>query len=191
MSDKIYEFITNISAPPIFSGFVIFLFVFYIPNGELSFFVEMLLSLIFASFLPLGIILISNKVGWTEYLHVPKRQNRTRIYFSIFFSYVLGAFTFWYFSTYPLFIMFVAYMIISLVLGTVNLFYKVSVHTAGIVAPVTVLSYVVSPVFSLLYFFLVPVYCSRYMLDAHSHKQLLCGIFIGFIVTLVVLYFFY
>ena len=69
-------------------------------------------------------------------LYVSKRETRTPIFLMAIISYSVAALIFLVTSTKIMFLLALGYTLVSIILMVVNLFWKVSVHCAGVTGPI-------------------------------------------------------
>lgn len=185
--EDFYSTVSKIFSGPVFPIFVVFMFVLSSENLRgVSLLGGLAIGWTFLSFIPLVTVIYAKKMGWSESFDVPRRKNRTKVFLPVIVSYVIASTIFWYLSSHVLFMISLAYVLVTSSLAVANLFWKVSIHAAGIAGPTTALVYVFGAKFAILYALLIPVCLSRYRLRAHTKKQLVGGIILSVIVTLAV-----
>jgi membrane-associated phospholipid phosphatase len=75
------------------------------------------------------------------------------------------------------------YFVNALIMAFITLFWKISIHTAGIVGPLTVLIYKLGWVYLLLYLIVIPVAVARIKLKKHTILQVTVGAILMFLTT--------
>ena len=84
-----------------------------------------------------------------------------------------------------------AYLFVDIAIMVNNLFWKISIHAAGIAGPTTALVYVFGTKFIFLYIFTALVFYIRLKLKAHTLYQLMAGCAVAIGVTFLMDLFFY
>lgn len=185
---EVHRIVSRIFSAPIFSFCVVPLFA-YFPGeglGQLDPLSSVLIGWIFLGCVPLSVIFYAKMAGWSEDFSIPRRGKRTRVFLLVIASYLVSASIFLHFSNHLMFMISLAYVTVTTCMTLVNVFWKISIHAAGIAGPTTALVYVFGAEFSLLYLFLIPVSVSRFRLKVHSKLQLLAGAILSMIVTFLV-----
>ena len=186
-SSLLAEIISIIYLPPLVSLWLFIVFAFYSPaeigNPSLFF---VFVGITFFTILPLlTLILLARDHGPT--FAVP-RDSRNLSYTVVFFEYIVGTLIFYLGNVIILFIIGLIYIAIITALMVINLFWKISVHAAGVSGPATFCLYFFGPltvwaVPLLLSIFLV--IWARLQLKAHTFSQLVAGTLIASIITLI------
>jgi membrane-associated phospholipid phosphatase len=119
------------------------------------------------------------------------RSARHLSYVIVFFEYVIGTLIFYLSNAIILFVIGLIYITIIAALMIINLFWKISVHSAGISGPATFCIYIFGPVtiwaFPLIVFVLLVLW-ARWRLQAHNVSQLAGGTLVASIITLLISY---
>ncbi|MBU3896345.1 MAG: hypothetical protein KJ697_00200 [Nanoarchaeota archaeon] len=181
---KIYNFISFILAAPIVAIYVSIIFAFFGPEQ----FVNM--NRIVAAFLGslfLGVIPLTTTVMLYKFKAIndvaPKKEDRPMGYVVGIMSFIFALILFYYFDSRVMFLISLAYIVVSSVSLLVNKFSKLSVHVAGVIGPITALVYVFGLGLIPLYVLVLPVAYARIKLKAHSLMEVLLGVIVGFSVT--------
>ena len=169
-------------APQIYGGLVAYALWHHFRAGSVEALAVLLLT---QTVLPLLPILIDTLRGKVD-IFVTERVKRWKYYLLTLLSYAVG-------TVYVLkrdlsvYVPFYAsYALIATVMAVITLRWKISVHTAGIAGPTTVLVYMLGLDKAFLYLLLIPVAWARHELRAHTAMQLLAGAFVAFALTLLV-----
>ena len=192
---KIAEIISTVTNPPIITIplFLIICIVLSFDNGAFDFnkfIVLELISLVFASILPMAIILF-----WAKKLNTDKdisnRQDRFTPLIVGIVSYFIG-FLISLFVNLDNFLtlLLLCYSVNTGVVLLITFKWKISVHTTGLSGPVGALILLLGPfgaVFGILYPLMI---WSRVLLKKHTLSQAICGGVQGFFLTVVEMYLF-
>jgi hypothetical protein len=118
-------------------------------------------------------------------LYVSKRETRTPIFLMAIASYSVAALIFLVTSTKIMFLLALGYTLVSIILMVVNLFWKVSVHCAGVTGPIFSLIFVFGINALPLSLIIGLVGWSRIKLKNHTFAQTLVGTLISLTVGVV------
>ncbi|MBQ6512565.1 hypothetical protein [Methanobrevibacter sp.] len=190
---KIAETISTITNPPIITIplFLIICIVLSYENGVFSlnkFIVLELISLVFASILPMAIILY-----WAKKLNTDKdisnRQDRFTPLIVGVVSYLIGFFISLLLNVdHFLTLLLLCYAVNTFIVMLITLKWKISVHTTGMSGPVGALILLLGP-FGALFAILYPIMIwSRVLLEKHTLAQAICGAVQGFFLTVLEMY---
>lgn len=187
---KIHELNSAIfSAPAVGVYSSIFFSVFSpIGLGKMELWSSILVGFVFLGLLPLLIILLFAR-KYSIKIDIYDRKRRTPIFFIIIINYIFGSFIFWVFNNYTMFLIAFSYVVVTSAIMFINLFWKISVHTAGLTGPLTAMVYVFGSSLLPLFLLVVPVAYSRYKLESHNRKQLLAGVLVAIFITYIIYYF--
>lgn len=190
---KIADIISTITNPPIITiplFLIICLTLSFDGNGfDFSKFIVLeLVSLIFASVLPMAIILY-----WAKKLNTDKDiSNRGDRYTPLvvgIISYLIGFFVCIIFNLdYFITLLLLCYAVNTGVVLLITTKWKISVHTTGLSGPVGALILLLGPIgalFGILYPILI---WSRVLLKKHTLAQAICGAVQGFFLTVLEMY---
>lgn len=190
---KVAEAVSTITNPPIICIplFLIICVVLSFEDGVFNmskFIVLELISLVFASILPMAII-----VFWAKKLNTDKdisnRQDRFTPLIVGVVSYFIGfAISFMMNVDRFLTLLLLCYCVNTFIVMLITTRWKISVHTTGLSGPVGALILLLGPVgamFGILYPILI---WSRVLLEKHTLAQAICGAVQGFFLTVVEMY---
>ncbi|WP_405290533.1 hypothetical protein [Methanobrevibacter sp.] len=190
---KIAEKISTITNPPIITIplFLIICIVLSFENGAFNFnkfIVLELISLVFASVLPMAIILF-----WAKKLNTDKdisnREDRfmplvigiVSYFIGVLVSFILNADNF-------LTLLLLCYAVNTGVVLLITIKWKISVHTTGISGPIAALILLLGP-FGAVFGVIYPIVIwSRVLLKKHTLSQAICGGVQGFFLTVIEMY---
>ena len=169
-------------APQIYGGLVAYALWLHFQAGGVE---ALLVLLLTQTILPLLPILIDTQRGKID-IFVTERVKRWKYYLLTLLSYMAGI-AYVLERDLSMYVPFYAsYTLIATVMAAITLRWKISVHTAGIAGPTTVLVYMLGLDKAFLYLLLIPVAWARHELRAHTAMQLLAGAIVAFVLTLVV-----
>lgn len=150
-----------------------------------------LIGIIFMTLAPMVLVFVfvrSNKITDPD---LPDRRERFIPYISIVGLYVIGFVVYWLLHVpYPILAITASYIAVTLVGAFVSLFWKISMHMAGIAGPITALVFLVNPLFVFAYVFLVPLGWARYTLKKHTFSQIIFGSGFSMILTYLIIWLF-
>lgn len=124
-------------------------------------------------------------------MEVHKKKKRTFFFLMAIASYILSSAIFYLLDYHAMFFISLAYAFVATAVMLVNMFWKISVHSAGVAGPTTALVCVFGAALIPLYIFTVAVVYVRLKLKAHTPPQLLAGALIAIAVTFLTYFFFY
>ena len=190
---KIAKTISTITNPPIITIplFLIMCIVLSFEDGVFNvskFIVLELISLVFASVLPMGIILF-----WAKRLNTDKdisnRQDRFTPLIVGVVSYLIGFFISLLLNIdYFLTLLLLCYAVNTFIVMLITNQWKISVHTTGLSGPVGALILLLGPVGALFGILYPIVIWSRVLLEKHTLAQAICGAVQGFFLTVLEMY---
>lgn len=192
---KIAERISTLTNPPIITIplFLIICIVLSFDDGvfNLSKFIALeLISLVFASVLPMAIILYwAKKLGTDK--DISNRSDRSTPLIVGVISYFIGflislAANLSNFMT----ILLLCYSVNTLIVMIITLKWKISVHTTGLSGPIGALILLLGP-FGAIFAIIYPIVIwSRVLLKKHTMAQAICGAVQGFFLTIFEMYIF-
>lgn len=175
---NIQKFISLALSPPLFAAYASVIFSFATENILAS----LLPSLLFLCLIPIIVVFYFSKRFKTS-LDMPEKENRNLCYFLVVLSYIVSSIFFYFTNNHLMFLISLAYATVTTACAVINLFCKISAHTAGIVGPVTALVYVFGLNFSFLYILAIPIIWVRLKMKIHNIKQIILGLIIGITVT--------
>jgi len=138
-------------------------------------FVHALASIVFSSVLPVANIIFFAKRERVDY-NIPERSTRLKPFVFAIACYVLGFLALLLLKAPVLMTcMMVAYVINTSAMFLITLFWKISIHTAGVTGPITYLVYALGWQWSFLYLLVIPVGVVKLLMKQHSVSQLVAG----------------
>lgn len=140
-------------------------------------------SVVFATIIPIIGIVYFARTEQIDY-DIPERGARARPFAIAIASYLLG-FTLLTSVKAPTLLsgLMLAYCINTSVMFLVTLFWKISIHAAGVTGPLGFLVFRLGPVWSLLYLLVIPVGVIRLSLGQHTLLQVIAGALLSGVLT--------
>lgn len=184
---KFANFISNITYSPLLS-IPTFIAINYFFLNFHDFVVVISISIFFSAFLPMAFVLLWVKKKNSN-VDMPKKEDRTYPLIIGLISSFIGASVLYlinapFLTTILMFCLFSNTLIIFLI----NYIWKISIHSAGVAVYTTVLTFAFG-YFGALFGLLIPlVMWSRLYLKKHTISQIIGGIFLGSIFTIVQIY---
>ncbi|MCX6090305.1 MAG: hypothetical protein NTX88_08080 [Candidatus Atribacteria bacterium] len=150
-----------------------------------------LLGVVFITIAPVLLITILTKMKIISDPDIPNRRERFLPYLMIVLLYLVGFFIFFVIhAPGQILSITVSYILVTLVGALISLYWKISMHLAGIAGPITALVFYVSPYFLLAYLLLIPLGWARLTLKKHSLSQIMVGSACSIFLTYLVIRFF-
>ena len=192
---KIAKTVSTLTQPPIITVpiFLIISVLLSFSEGVFDFneFIALeAVSLVFASILPIAIILLWAK--WIDTDHdISNRQDRFVPLIIGIISYFIGVLVCLYLNlNHFLTLLLLCYSVNTGVVLLITLRWKISVHTTGISGPIAALILLLGPVGALFGVIYPIVIWSRVLLKKHTLAQAICGGVQGFFLTVLEMYLF-
>lgn len=192
---KIAKIVSTLTQPPIITIplFLIICYVISLENGVLNFnkFVACeIVSLIFASLLPMVIILLWAKIINTDN-DISNRQDRYVPLIVGIVSYFIGVLVSLFLNLDNfLTVLLLCYSVNTGVVLLITIKWKISVHTTGISGPIAALILLLGPVGAAIALIYPIVIWSRVLLKKHTLAQAISGGVQGFFLTVFEMYLF-
>jgi small-conductance mechanosensitive channel len=150
-----------------------------------------LLGIVFIALAPIALVFILARCNKISDPDLPDRRERFIPYLSIVGLYLIGFIVFWYLGApYQILAITVSYIAVTLFGAFISLFWKISMHMAGVAGPVTALVFLVNPLFVWAYILLIPIGWARYILKKHTFPQIVIGSGFSILLTYLVIRFF-
>ena len=187
---KIHSIVSAILSPICVAVYITLIFSLFSPIGlgSMNLIQSVLTGFVFLAILPFLIIYSFSKKYGIE-IDINDRKKRTPIFLVIILNYIIATLIFWFYQNYIMLLICLSYTIVTSFVMLVNIFWKISVHTAGLTGPLTALIFIFGVSLIPLYILAIPVAYSRYKLDFHNKMQLLVGglspIFITYFIYLI------
>lgn len=192
---KIAKIVSTLTQPPIITIplFLIICYVISLENGILNFnkFVACeIVSLIFASLLPMVIILLWAKIINTDN-DISNRQDRYVPLIVGIVSYFIGVLVSLFLNLDNfLTVLLLCYSVNTGIVLLITIKWKISVHTTGISGPIAALILLLGPVGAAIALIYPIVIWSRVLLKKHTLAQAISGGVQGFFLTVLEMYLF-
>jgi len=182
------EAISNLLSLPLVAAAVVVVFSFFSPKGLgsiLSPLEAVVLGIPMIAVAPIVMVLYFFKKGYVD-LHVSRGERRPIFFIPALVAYVSAAVVFVSLECKILYLLSVAYLSISLIVLLVTLFWKISIHMAGLTGAITALTLVLGANYALLYLLALPLGWARTEIEAHTVPQVVLGAVVGIGVTALV-----
>ena len=147
-----------------------------------------LLGIVFVALAPIVLVYILARYNKISDPDLPDRRERFIPYLSIVGLYIIGFIVFCYLGAPSQILAITAsYIAVTFFGAFISLFWKISMHMAGIAGPVTALIFLVNPIFVLAYFLLIPIGWARYILKKHTFPQIVIGSGFSILLTYLII----
>ncbi len=119
-------------------------------------------------------------------MDIPERKDRNYPLIMVILSYLIGAIVLYALNA-PLIttILMFSYFSNTLIVFFINLYWKISIHAMGVAGPTVALIYVFGPIGTLFAAIIPVVMWSRVYLKRHTIAQVITGLLLGFILTIL------
>lgn len=180
------NFISTFVSPPTLAVVATIAFSLWSPIGlgSLSPILTIMLCFLLFVFFPFLPVIYFYKKKVVD-LYISNRKARTPFFLVAIISYATAAIVFFATNTSIMFLLALGYTIVSIVLLAVNLFWKVSIHCAGVTGPIFALFFVFGIKALPLSLIIMLVCWSRIKLKNHTFAQTIVGTLIALTVGLV------
>ena len=145
--------ISNLLSLPLVATSVVIVFSFFSPRGLGSILTPLkaiLLGIPTIAVAPIVMVLYFFRKGYVD-LHVSQGERRPIFFIPALAAYVSAAVVFLWLQCKILYLLSVSYLSISLIVLIVTLFWKISIHMAGLTGPITALTLALGANYALLY----------------------------------------
>lgn len=189
---RLAERISLVFSAPTITAIAVLSFAFLSPlqfGPLLNWLSGLVIGIFLIGLLPIIPIILEVKKGNID-INVSERTMRPKFLIqAIVLSFISGL-IFFSLQAVDLMVLSFAYSAVTLSILIVSLYWKISIHAAGIAGPLTAIAYILGWPFILLFIILLPVGWARVELDAHNVKQFLAGTGLAVLITLMVYMFF-
>ncbi|MFH1229200.1 MAG: hypothetical protein V1678_02115 [Candidatus Aenigmatarchaeota archaeon] len=181
---NVYKFLSVVLFPPAIALYVTIIFSLFSPVGlgSLDAYSSIAIGSIFLFLIPTASIIAFNKGD----IHISKKEDRTIPYLISMAAYVIGSVIFWLSNSHVMFLIASSYFFVSSAAFLINIFWKISAHSAGVAGPTTALVYVFGQIMIPLYVLTFLVSLDRIKLKAHSNLQIAAGAIMSIFITYLV-----
>jgi len=179
-----YKILSYILSAPMVALYVIIIFSFLSPIGlgYVDVFSSIIIGSIFLVLIPIGSVYYFNKKD----LEVNKKEERVKLYLISIVSYLTSSAIFWLLNSHVMFVISMAYVFVASGVSVINIFWKISAHTAGVAGPTTALVYVFGTNLIPLYILTFLTLGIRLKIKAHNVLQLVVGAIVAIFITSLV-----
>ena len=141
---------------------------------------------LFGCVLPLVSVVFLVKKRIISDFYATERDERFLPFLTTIFSYLLGTIMLIMVrAPAPITALMACYIVNGIVLATITLKWKISIHSSGVTSPITALVYLLGTRLIPLFLLVIPVIWARLELNAHSKMQLTMGALISSLLTWV------
>lgn len=183
---KLLQVLSLVFSAPAIAAVVTIVFSLFSSNMLLS----IIIGFLFLVIIPMLPVLYFFEQGLID-IDIQERKKRTLFFLTAIVSYVATSFIFYYLNYHHMFSISIAYMFVTSFIMLINLFWKISVHSAGVAGPTTALVYVFGIELIPIYVFTFIIIYVRLKLKAHNLIQLIAGAFAAILITFLTYLFFY
>lgn len=180
--------ISNILSLPFIASAVVIMFSFFSPEafGPVLTPVERsLLGIALIAVAPIALVLYLLARDRID-VHRSDEERPPVFFLPPVVAYGFAAIVFGMSGCTTLYLLSTAYLLITFVVLIVTLFWRISIHMAGLMAPITALILVFGMQYSPLYLLAVPLAWARTELRAHTLPQVVLGAVVGVVTTTIV-----
>ena len=186
--ERLAKIISLIEQPP-FLSIPVFILICMLKTNDLEDgLIFSAIAIITTTIIPLALIVyFSKRYGNDDRLDVVRKEDRFLPMIFGIMGYSLGFGLLWYLGAPDLAtVLMLCYAVVTTAMMLITFFWKISVHSCGVVGPSMALSVGFWP-YGLLYFLLLPpVIWSRYVLRKHTPLQLAMGAIVGGSITAII-----
>lgn len=177
--------VSYIFIPPIMNFVIFFIYSSEFENKH-NFYYSIFLSLILGLLLPITIFIFLRKRGKIENDDATVKEERTIPYLYGILLTLIGVIVSGLMQFNKNIIMlWLVYLICSIILTNINKSWKISAHTMGVAIPLGASFFINQGMFIIFIFILLSIIWARFKLKVHDLYQLLAGSIIGFFITFV------
>ncbi len=180
------KLLSHLLSPPVIAIAAVTIFSSSSPNFFLSAALGILLLAVIPT-LPLFYLLKKGQVD----MDMTSRKIRAATMLTSIAGDIASSAVFYYLDYRAMLAISLAYLFVSVAVAINNLFWKISIHAAGIAGPTTALVYVFGVSLIPLYILTATVFYVRMKLKAHTPAQLFGGVVIGIAITFLTYLIFY
>jgi len=186
-ADSLASLLSTILAHPLVSGATVVAMALGNPEGEGVPIAPwaLVLGVLFISAFPVTAVVYHAWKGEVD-LNVSNRERRPLFFAPAILSYLLASVLFWSLSIRSLYLVSVCYLAVTSAIFAFTLRWKISIHTAAVAGPVTLLAFSFGRVMLPLYLLAAALCWARVHLHAHSSTQASMGALVAMAVTSLV-----
>jgi len=181
---RIYKFLSFVLSPPMIGFYVTIIFSLFSPIGlgPMNALSSIIIGTIFLVLVPFGAAYYFNKGD----VNVDEKEDRVIPYLVGIVGYLVLSAIFWILGARVMFLISMSYLFVASAVSIINIFWKISAHTAGTAGPITALVYVFGINLIPLYVLTLLAFWVRLKLKAHNVLQLLTGAVVAIFITSMV-----
>ncbi len=191
-SEKLARIISSLLQPTFVAAFLYGVISFSFVQPASAAFLYWLAGLLFATFLPTLLVIKLAQKGRVSDPDLPDHRERFIPYLLITALYAAGFVALYLLKApRPLLGITACYIGVTIAGAFISLFWKISMHLAGVAGPVTALVYYLNPYWALLYALLFILGWARLYLRKHNLYQILAGSAFSALMTYAILRFWF
>lgn len=185
---KIYNLISYILSAPFIAIYVSIIFALFTPFEfvQMNRILAATLGSLFLGIIPLFIIIFLQRIGYTREFDVKEQKPRDLIYLFSIISFIISTIIFYYLGSHVMFLISLAYVCVTSVFATINLFFKISAHVSGVAGPTTALVFVFGLKVLPVYILTLIIAYVRLKMKAHNMFEIISGFVTAVAVTSLV-----
>jgi membrane-associated phospholipid phosphatase len=187
-TEKLAKAISLLGQPP-FLAIVPFVCICMVLSDDLQKGIICLAASVFAAtVLPVvNIMFFSRKYNNSDRMDVVNKEDRMQPLIAGVLGYLVGVILLYLLDApWPATVLMICYTVVTAAVAVITPYWKISIHTCGVIGPSLGLAFVFWPVGLLYLLILPPVAWSRYVLKKHTPMQLLMGALLGLVLTLII-----
>lgn len=179
------KFTSQILSPTMVAVYVTIIFSLYSQLSLFNILLGIFIGNLFLSLIPTLSAYYLSKTGYAD-IEFSKKEKRIVLYLIGIFCFIIASLIFWFLNFRIMFLISMAYVFVTSAVFIINLFWKISAHSAGIAGPTTALVYVFGSSLIPLYILTLLVIWVRLKIKIHDLKQLVAGALIAIFITSLV-----
>jgi len=181
---NIYKVLSFILAPPMIAFYVTIIFSLFSPIGlgSINALSSITIGIIFLVLVPF----LSTYYFTKGIINVDKKEDRVIPYLVSIVGYLAASAIFWLLNAHAMFLISMSYVFVTSAVSIINIFWKISAHTAGTAGPITALIYVFGLNLIPIYLITLLTLWVRLKIKAHDILQLISGAVIAILITSIV-----
>jgi len=181
---NIYKVLSFILSPPMVGFYVTIIFSLFSPIGlgSINALSSITVGTIFLTLVPFGAAYYFTK----GIINVDKKEDRVTPYLIGIVGYLVLSAIFWILNVHVMFLISMSYVFVASAVSVINIFWKISAHTAGTAGPITALIYVFGLNLIPIYLITLLTLWVRLKIKAHDILQLISGAVIAILITSIV-----
>jgi membrane-associated phospholipid phosphatase len=177
--------VSTLLSPTFVATYVTVIFSIFSVSTLSGILISLSLGFLFLGLIPTASIYYFSRKGYAD-IDYTEKEKRGKVYLVAFCSYLISASIFLFLKIHSMFLISVAYLCVVSAISFINMFWKISAHSAGVAGPITALVYVFGYHLLPLYLLTLVVMWCRLKMGIHDLKQLIAGALIAIFITFIV-----